>query len=89
MVAVLLRPHLGAARFGSLRSASVHTRARGTRGAALRYSLMGRLNEYYRARIAECERQAEQTKDERIREQYRLLAEHWRLLAELFDKHGL
>jgi hypothetical protein len=47
------------------------------------------LNEYYRARIAECERQAEQTKDERIRKQYRLLAEHWRLLAEQFEKHGL
>jgi phage terminase Nu1 subunit (DNA packaging protein) len=50
---------------------------------------MGQLNEYYRARAAECERQAEETKDERTREQYRMLAEHWRLLAEQFEKHGL
>ena len=47
------------------------------------------LSEYYRARAAECERQAEQTNDQRIREQYRLLAEHWRFMAEQFDKHGI
>jgi len=54
-----------------------------------RWTPMPHLSEYYRARVEECDRQAEQTKDERIREQYRLLAEHWRLLAEQFEKHGL
>jgi hypothetical protein len=47
------------------------------------------LSDYYRARAAECDRQAEQTRDEGIREQYRLLAEHWRFMAEQFEKHGL
>jgi phage terminase Nu1 subunit (DNA packaging protein) len=50
---------------------------------------MRHLIDYYRARAAECERQAEQIKDERTRRQYQLLAEHWRLLAEQFEKHGL
>ena len=54
-----------------------------------RSSFMQYLSEYYRARVAECEWQAEQTNDERIRQHYRLLAEHWRLLLEQFEKHGL
>lgn len=52
-------------------------------------SSMRHLIEYYRARAEECERQAKETKDEPTRRQYELLAEHWRLLAEEFEKHSL
>jgi hypothetical protein len=61
----------------------------GTRRSHAALVLMRHLSEYYRARAAECERRAEETKDEHTRQQYRLLVEHWRLLAELFDKHGI